>query len=140
MNTQNEVWVQLLVTLEGLCCDGNGIYVGRLSRIIGVSVGTVCVYTEKVIAAILDIKEEFIKWPNKTKRKIISKGFFDKYGVPSVVVVVDNTFLNLFQRPHIQCDAYFTRTHRYVIDLLLICNHMKQITYMSCDWPESVHN
>lgn len=37
-NEQRPVWVQLLVALERLACDGNGVSVGRVALTYGVSV------------------------------------------------------------------------------------------------------
>jgi len=38
-NPQRAVWIQMLVALERLGCDGNGVSVGRVALTFGVSVG-----------------------------------------------------------------------------------------------------
>ena len=50
---QAHVWVQLLVTLNRLGCNGNGASLDRNAMFAGIGHGTVCLYTERVFIAIL---------------------------------------------------------------------------------------
>ena len=52
-NSQREVWIQLLVALERLGCEGNGASVGRIARAAGISTGAVTLYTQRVVKALL---------------------------------------------------------------------------------------
>jgi len=64
-----------MVTLERLGCDGNGASVGRLAHTCGIGVGTVILYSKRVVEAIMSLEEEFMqgRFPhlvNLPKRKI----------------------------------------------------------------------
>ena len=49
---QAPVWVQLIVVLQRLGCEGNGVSVGRVACNSGFSTGTVHKFTDLVYAAI----------------------------------------------------------------------------------------
>ena len=70
---QQPIWLQLLVALERFGFDGTSSSVGKISRNLGISKGTVILYTSRVIEAILSIQNEFIKWPDRRRRKITSE-------------------------------------------------------------------
>ena len=59
-----------MVTLQRLGCDGNGVSVGRCGRLAGISVGSVCKFTARVITATLELKKRFIYWPNAAERRV----------------------------------------------------------------------
>ena len=50
-NKQQPAWIQLMVTLNRLGCDGNGAAIGRTARTCGVSYGSVCKYTRRVFTS-----------------------------------------------------------------------------------------
>jgi hypothetical protein len=50
---QHAVWIQLIVVLSRLGCDGNGASVGRHAGLFGISYGSVCKFTKRVFKAIL---------------------------------------------------------------------------------------
>jgi hypothetical protein len=50
---QRKVWQQALVCFERLGCNGNGASVGRFAREFGIGMGTVVLYTERVVTALL---------------------------------------------------------------------------------------
>jgi len=113
LNEQRPVWIQLMVTLERMGCDGNGASVGRLARVAGIGNGTVTLYCKRVVQAVLSLKNRFIKWPNGNKRKLIAQNFFDSFGIPNVVGVVDGTHIHFSQKPAIDGEVYWTRKCRY---------------------------
>ena len=52
-NKHQPVWIQLLVGLERLGFDGNASSIGKVARGLGLGNGTVILYTNRVIEAIL---------------------------------------------------------------------------------------
>ena len=55
LNPQRDVWIQTIVALERMGCDGNGASVGRIARAMGVGNGTVTLYTHRVVTALLSL-------------------------------------------------------------------------------------
>ena len=47
-NKQKEVWIQLLVTLNRLGCEGNGMSIDRNAMLTGISHGSAYKYQERV--------------------------------------------------------------------------------------------
>lgn len=139
-NPQEDVWVQTLATLERLGCSGNGASLGRISRSLGISVGAVCKYTDRVIEALLSMKSQYIRWPKAGSRHAISEAFEEESGIRGIVGIIDGTHIHLSQRPAIQGEAYFTRKRRYSINVQLVCDHTKKITFVQTGWPGSVHD
>jgi hypothetical protein len=137
-NYQEEPAFQLLVVLSRLGCYGNGASLGRNARMAGVSSGTVCKYTDRVFTAILCLHDQFIRWPDQNERLEISRRFAVEYGLPGAVGIVDGTHICFEQKPHIDGEVYFSRKSRYSINLQLICDDKKRITFYQTGWPGSV--
>lgn len=65
--------MQFIVALNRVETYGNGASFGELSRIYGVSVGAVDLYTDRVMAALLAIENRAVKWPDFYEKDIIKK-------------------------------------------------------------------
>jgi hypothetical protein len=139
-HTQAPAWIQLMVVLSRLGCDGNGASIGRNARHGGVSHGSVCKYTERVFVAILAMKDAEICWPTAEERKIISRRFAVKHGLPGVVGVVDGTPVVMSQRPHVDGEVFWTRKGHYAINLQLVCDDRRRILFYQSGWPGSVYD
>ena len=90
-NKQCPVWVQLMVVLQRLDCDGNGISVVRCARNCGYSNGSVDLFTKRVFKAILKLRRAAIFWPDAVERKRISHRLATYHGSLWAVGVVDGT-------------------------------------------------
>lgn len=139
-NPQVSVWIQLMITMGRLGCDGNGASVGRNARGGGVSYGSVLKYTERVFAALLSLKDEVIKWPDANERAATSRRFASSHGLPGAVGVVDGTPVNFFQRPHIDGETFWTRKQRYSMNIQLVCDDRRKILYYILGWLGSVYD
>lgn len=137
---QAPVWVQLLVVLQRLGCDGNGVSVGRCGMNSGFSVGSVCKFSERVFRAILSLQSDVIFWPDFEERRIISDWFDDKFGLPGVCGILDGTPAVLYQRPGYQGEIYWTRKSHYAINVQLIGDHRKKIRHYVVGWPGSCYD
>jgi hypothetical protein len=78
---QAPVWLQVMIVLQRLGCDGNGVSVGRLATQGGFGVGTVCKFTERVYGAIRKLRRQVIAWPDAEERKAISARMDMLYGI-----------------------------------------------------------
>lgn len=136
-NRQQPVFVQILVALSQLGCNGNGASVGRISRMCGVGYGTVLLYTNRVIIAIISLEAQYITWPTYNERIASSRRFYDKSGI-RCMGALDGTHINLCQRPKTDGQDYFTRKKVYSINCQLICDDRKRILWYQIGWPGSV--
>jgi hypothetical protein len=137
-NTQKSVWVQLLIALDRLGTNGNGSTIGRIARGGGIGNGTVTLYTNRVIKALLSIKDTFIRWPSAEERNNISDNFSAKYNLPGCVGVVDGTNAIIAQRPKIDGPTYWNRKGFYGINCQIVCDDQKRILFYQVGWPGSV--
>lgn len=132
------VELQLTVTLERLGTNGNGASVGRIARGQGIGNGTVTLYSSRVIKALNSLTDQFIKWPGAIERRKIATRIHEKHGIPGCVGVVDGTHILLSQRPGLDGETYFTRKHRYAINVQIVCDDQKRIRMFQTGWPGSV--
>jgi hypothetical protein len=109
LNPQMEPRVQLATALERFGCDGNGISTGRVAALMGIGNGTVPLYTDRTIKAILSLKDEFITWPSDARRKDSSDFFEEEFGIAGAVGIIDGTHIHFHERPHIDGEVFWTR-------------------------------
>ena len=65
-NPQTACWIQSMIALSILGCEGNGSSVGRIARHFGAGDGSITTFTRRFITAVikLNVAEGIIKWPN----------------------------------------------------------------------------
>jgi hypothetical protein len=139
-NPQKPVWIQLMVVLQRLGCNGNGSSIGSNARYAGIGNGTVCKFTDRVFYALISKKDDIIKWPNAIERAHISKRFELDHGLPNAVGIVDGTHCIFAQKPRIDGEVYWSRKCCYSINLQLVCDDNKIITYYQTGFPGSVYD
>lgn len=137
---QAPVWKQLLLVLNRLGCEGNGAAMKRHAIFHGVSYGTVDKYTERVIAALLRLEGQYLRWPDPWARRGISRRFARDYGLPGAVGIIDGTPVHFWQRPGIDGENFFTRKSRYSINLQLVTDDKKRILFYYTGWPGSCYD
>ena len=96
---QAPVWVQLLVVLQRLGCEGNGVSVGRVACNFGFSNGAVNKFTDGVYAGIRRLRDRVIFWPDAEERREISRRMDHKFGFPGAVGMLDGTPAVFSQKP-----------------------------------------
>jgi hypothetical protein len=136
---QCAAWVQIMVVLQKLGCDGNGNSRGRLARNCGYSNGAVTIFSRRVFTAILSLRKKVIKWPNARERNQIAERMDQKYGI-ATCGVLDGTPVVFSQKPHIDGETFYNRKSQYAINLQLICDDKKQIRYFISGWPGSCYD
>jgi hypothetical protein len=135
---QADVWIQLMVGLQRLGCDGNGVSCGRIAVFFGISEGAVISYTRRVIIAIFSLQAMAVTWPDTIERLEISKRLDERYGLLGAVGIIDGTPIVLGQRPEVDGEVFFNRKQRYAINLQLCCDDNKFIRNYVVGWPGSV--
>jgi hypothetical protein len=137
---QKPIWIQVMMTLTRLGCEGNGASIGATGIHWGKSYGTVINYTERTLQAILARKDVEIRWPSADERRAISRRFDANHGMKGCVGVVDGTHVNFFQRPAVDGEVFFNRKQRYSMNVQLVCDDKRRIIYHQVGWPGSVYD
>ena len=91
--------------------------------------------------AILQLRNEVIKWPNAVEREEIATRIEERYGLPGCVGIVDGTLFPLtFQPSRIDAPDYSGRKHLYSLSTLIACDDQRRIRYYFAGCPGSVHD
>jgi hypothetical protein len=104
---------QLAVALCRLGSNGTGASVGKMQAIFGIGMGTVGLFTNRVITALLAVKRRWVAWPDAERRSEIGR-VMKQEGFPGCVGFIDGTTIPLSQKPKIDGEVYFDRKKRYV--------------------------
>ena len=111
-----------------------------MCRIFQTSYGYIHNVTQKVIDAVLPLRDISVRYPNAHQRGIIKKKIEDEFDFPNCVGFVDGTLFILTQRPHVNGSDYFTRKKNYAVNSLIICDCEMKINAITMGWPGSVHD
>jgi hypothetical protein len=117
---QAPVEYQLAVTLFRLGRYGNGASVQEIARQAGISEGTVEAYTARCFTAILAHHDTFCCKPTAAEIEVEKKWIEKEAGVPEWRegwLIYDGTIVNLFCKPGLHGDAYFTRKMNYGLNV-----------------------
>jgi hypothetical protein len=101
-----------------------------------------CLWTDRVIIALLRIEGDVTRWPNAAERPLIAREFEEKKGIPGGCIgAIDGFHVVLLGKPR-RDDAYafWNRKERYSFNILGICDHSRRIRYISCGFPGSAHD
>ncbi|KAE9285125.1 hypothetical protein PR003_g26675, partial [Phytophthora rubi] len=136
LHPQADVALQLAVALDRLGNYGNGVSLGRTLKLWGIGKGTCVLYTTRVFEALNDLASKFIVWPNKRKRKPMSRRMTAK-GFKGCVGFIDGTTFPLSQKPAVDGECYFDRKSRYSINGQIVCDDNRRIIAFYAGWPGS---
>lgn len=125
---QEQVVVQLSLTLDRLGHNGNGMTSIRQRRFWGRSEGSFYNYGRRVREAILNLRQKYLYWPTEEERQqhclvMGLKGFHGCVGF------IDGTTIPILQRPGHLGDFYYDRHGEYSFNLQVVCNTDRKIIY-----------
>lgn len=103
---------QIGIALARFGGGGNGSSVMSKQVLTGLAVGTVVLYTKRVIKAIMSVRGEWVSWPDETRRGEIGQ-VMRLEGFPGCVGFIDGTTIPLSQKPAIDGEVYYDRKGRY---------------------------
>ncbi|KAL3689034.1 hypothetical protein R1sor_015343 [Riccia sorocarpa] len=138
-HSQTPPIVQLAVALDRLGHEGNGACIDRSMELWGVSHGTLVNFTCRVLIAIEDILSGQLQWPSPHERRQIFEAFAEK-GFPGCVGLIDGTLVELLQRPAFDGETYYDRKANYSINVQVVCDHRRKITFLYSGLPGSVQD
>ncbi|KAI7946204.1 hypothetical protein MJO29_010731 [Puccinia striiformis f. sp. tritici] len=118
-NPQRPITEQMMVTLKRLGCFGNGASVGMLARFFRVGEGTVELYTDRCIMAILRFKNQVLKWPTATERGEMAEEY-GEVGFEGCVGVIDGSLIPLSDSPSLNGADFYSRKGFYCISTLIV--------------------
>ncbi|KNF06054.1 hypothetical protein PSTG_00569 [Puccinia striiformis f. sp. tritici PST-78] len=136
---QRPVAEQMMVTLNRLGCHGNGVSVGMLATKYRIAEGTVELYTDRCLMAILGLKSDLLCWPDSNAHREVSEGF-GEVGFDGCVGLIDGTLVVLSTCPGKDGADYYNRKGSYGITTLLACDQQKNIRYAYTGWPGCSHD
>jgi DDE superfamily endonuclease len=132
---------QLLVFLKYVGTEGSGTNTANQRHTFGVGYGTAKLYRKRVTKALRDLSEEYIRWPNSTERKEISKEIQNKFDFPHCVGIADGTlFLLAFEPQSEDAPDYSGRKYGYLLSTMVICDHKRRIIHYLAGFPGSAHD
>eukprot|EP01035_Chromulina_nebulosa_P017634 gene17634-23212_t len=135
---QAPVWVQCVVAFHRFGCDGHGNSIFQSTHFQGLSHGSIVMYTNRVMKALIDIGNDWCSWPKANEREAISNRFKNKLGLSGAVGILDGTLVHFSQKPAVKGDDHRTGKNRYSINVQLLCDDLGKIIYYQVGWPGSV--
>ncbi|POV97681.1 hypothetical protein PSHT_14456 [Puccinia striiformis] len=95
---QRPVIEQMMVTLHRLGTFGNGVSVGMVGHQFRIADGSVELYTNRCLMAILRLQSKLVTWPNARARSDISQDF-KEVGFDGCVGLIDGAWLDSLPAP-----------------------------------------
>ena len=106
----------------------------------GFGKGTVPLYTKRVITALLNLRDRFLRFPDATERMRIASRIESRFGLKGCVGSVDGTFAVFAEKPRIDGETYWTRKKNYAMNVQIVFDDRRRIRYIYTGWPGSVHD
>ena len=130
---------QLLVFLFRIGQEGRGGGAMAVSAYFGIGKGTVKNYVRTCVKALQEIKDDVIYWPDADER-LEMRARLSALGFRHCVGIIDGTLIILDFRPESYHECYFSRKSMYALNVMVVCDDKKRITYYNAGWPGSTHD
>jgi hypothetical protein len=132
---------QLLVLLYYLGTCGSAGNNPRLRNAFGLGRGTIELYRNRCVLAIMSMRNDVIKWPDVTERIEIATRMEQVYKWPGCIAIADGTLFPLTYEPQSE-DApdYSGRKHRYSLSVMIVNDDKRKIRYYYSGMPGSAHD
>lgn len=127
---------QLLITLW---------YVGgtdpqrKIADRFGVSESTAVVCRDKIISALIGMRQNIIRWPNAQELQTEEQLFQRRNGFPGIVGAIDGTHIQI-KAPRDHPQSYVNRKHYHSLQLQCVCRHNRLFSHVFTGYPGSVHD
>ena len=131
---------QLLVFLKYVGSKDSSASNKSLPSHFRIHIGTVELFRQSALTAMLSLSSVAYHWPNGDDRRIISDFIKNSWSFPNCVGIMDRTLLHLETRPELYEEKCYTRKGGYSINMLVLCDHRALINYYVVGWPGSVHD
>ena len=133
-------WIVLACVLYRFGHYGNGSSVAEVAQKLRVSEGTVYNWTIVVVAAVLEVKDEYIKYPDAAARAAIAAKWHALGAPPGFFVgAVDGTLIKLRYKPTYLTSAFMSRKGP-AINLVIVTDSDCNILAASALAPGRLHD
>ncbi len=103
--------------------------------------GSNCEYRKRVVQALIDIRKEWIYWPDAEERKEIAQRIETLFHFPNCIGMMDGTLLPLAFEPSSDDAAdYHGRKFPYSLTVLVINDDKRRIRAYLSGYPGSTHD
>jgi hypothetical protein len=136
---QRPVAFQLLVFLFRIGKEGTGGSAAAVSSHFEIGRGSVINYVRRCVKALHELKEEVVAWPNEDDKKEM-KARLSALGFRHCIGIIDGTLVVLDFQPEKFHECYYSRKSCYALNVMIICDDRKRITYYYAGWPGSTHD
>lgn len=140
INKQFPVRDQLSVALYRFGRYGNGASVRDVAAHFGLGEGTIDLFTNRVIKAIMDLAPRYLRWYTTTEKEEMKKRIEKEKGFPNCLGFVDGTAMILDFKPGIDHESYFNRKSRYGLSAQIVSDMDDRIRFLFVGYPASVHD
>ena len=136
---QRPVAHQLLVYLFRIGREGSNGGSLHVSNFFRIGKGSVNNYVRRCVAALDEIKDKVVYWPEAAERKEM-RNRLSAYGFRHCVGIIDGTLIILEHRPQAYHECYFSRKSFYALNVMVVCDDQKRVLYYNAGWPGSTHD
>jgi hypothetical protein len=134
-NPQRPISIQLYCYLVTVGHDGNGAASVIIAGDLHIGAGTVTLYFQRVVAALISVKTQFIKWPSRAKRRRDSAQALQDSGF-YCFGIIDGTHIYFSQAPRVDANNFYTRKKGlYGMNVQLIVDFDWYIIGYVVGWP-----
>ena len=133
---------QLKLALYRLAYDGSGVGVANSAHHWGVAEGHISNCTKRVVFALFQLQDKFIKWPSADGLRQESSETDRRADFLDCVGKVDGTDVVLAFKPggDFEGERFWNRKKRYAIDLCAVCNSDRRFTYILIGYSVATHD
>jgi hypothetical protein len=82
-----------MIFLYKLSSSGTGGKLKRIGKYFKVSEGNARHCFERVLMAVLSLRDEVVSWPSKDEKKSMSRRFLITYGLPNCIGIINGTLI-----------------------------------------------
>jgi hypothetical protein len=138
---QSSIRFQMFVALTRLASSDPGSTISKLMCIFSLSHGSVLIFAERFISALLHFESRFVRWPSEKRRRHLAAYGGTEFGFDGLIGSMDGTHFYLKRAPRFGCypEAYFDTWHKggYGYNCLLTADHTGSIIGSLVGWPGS---
>ncbi|KAF9574317.1 hypothetical protein EC968_006824 [Mortierella alpina] len=129
---------QIAIALAHFGGGRNGSSEMSRKMLLGLEVRTIGLYTNRVMTALLSVKDQWLTWPDEERREELGQHMRAE-GFPGCVAFVDFTNIPLARKPgpDIDGEPYEDSRRRYSLGIHIICDVDERIIDFNADQPDA---
>jgi hypothetical protein len=136
---QRPISFQLLVFLYRVGKKGSCGSPIAVSSHFGIGKGSVNNYVSRCISALHKIHNDVIYWPDEEEHQQM-KNHLAPSGFRHCTGIIDGTLVVLDFKPEHYHECYYSCKSVYVLNVMVVCDDKKRITFYLAGWPGSTHD